>query len=563
MIVELDELTIPALLRRSFTLYRDLPAIAFVGEPPFTYSDVRDQSQVLAARLLNHSIRMGEKVAILGENSPQWVLAYIAITSIGAVAVPVLPGFPDSDARHIIRNSESVTVFVTENQRPKIENEDIPRVHTVFSLDDLSAEPVRTARSTLGEKARRFLAKGGDESPGDAEAVTAPVGPRPDDLAVLIYTSGTTGHSKGVMLTHRNIVSDVVNGIERFPLDSSDRFLSILPLSHTFEATGGMLCPLAVGVSIFYMQGLPTARKLLAAMQLVKPTGLLSVPLVVDNIYQKRILGQIKAKKLGGLYKISLFRKILNRMAGKKLIRSLGGHLRFFMLGGAATNEELEVFLQDAGIGYSTGYGMTEASPILTINPFGKVRMGSCGRPIPGVEVRILDPDPATGVGEIIVRGPNIMKGYYKNEDITRQAFLEDGWLKTGDLGLLDSDGYLYIKGRSKNVIVDASGENIYPETIEQKLMNNPYIQQAIVHQHEGRLIARAYLDQDVLDQDLGRHNLTEAEAGSLIRELLERIRIEVNQQLPAFSTIQEIIEHPDPFEMTPTKKIKRYLYTQ
>jgi long-chain acyl-CoA synthetase len=310
------------------------------------------------------------------------------------------------------------------------------------------------------------------------------------------------------------------------------------------------------------MKGLPAPTKLIAAMQTVKPTAVLTVPLIMDAIYRKRVLASIKAGRLGWLYSFGPLRKIINRAAGKKLIAALGGKLRFFMLGGASLNEDLETFLRDAGIGYSTGYGMTEASPILTINPFQDVRVGSCGKPLPGVDIRIHDPDPATGVGEILVRGPNMMKGYYRNEEATAGVFVEDGWLRTGDLGLLDREGYLYIKGRSKNVIVGPSGENIYPEIIEHQLIKNPYVSQAIVYLRDGRLVARLYLDQDMLDQEFGHLKLSEPDLRKAVLKLLETIRAETNRQLPAFSAIQDVAEQPEPFELTPTNKVKRYLYT-
>jgi long-chain acyl-CoA synthetase len=560
--MDLEDLTIPALLKRSVNLYGNLPALASVGESPITYARMNRDSEDLAGRLRDLGIRRGQTVAILGENSPRWVLAYLAILSIGAVAVPILPGFPDADIRHIIRNSEAVTLFASRQLRPKIEGPELAGVHTIFSLDDFSTETMAAERG-LVDKARDMLHRVGERARVDAEPAPGSSGPAPGDLAVVIYTSGTTGHSKGVMLTHRNIVSDVISSIEKFPIDSRDRFLSLLPLSHTFEATGGLLCPLGAGVSIYYIKGLPTPKRLLTAMQTVKPTGFLTVPLIMDKIYRTQVLREIKARRLHRLCRIVFLRKLVNRLAGRKLIRAFGGHLRFIILGGATVNEDLEVFLQDAGIAYSTGYGMTEASPILAITPCGSPRTGSCGQPIRGVEMKIFEPDAATGIGEIIVRGPNVMKGYYKNPEATDAAFLEGRWLRTGDLGRFDGDGYLYIKGRSKNVIVGPSGENVYPELIEQKLTRSPYVQQAIAYQDGRDLLARVYLDQDVLDQEFEHGRLGEHESRALREDLLERIRVQVNMELPAFSRLQRILEQPEPFELTPTRKIKRYLYTR
>ncbi|MCI0512554.1 AMP-binding protein [candidate division KSB1 bacterium] len=563
MNIELGKLTIRELMEQSFRLYESLPSIAYVGESPITYGELRSTVLKIATYLLEHNISKGDRVALVGDNSPNWVIAYLATTLLGAVAVPVLPGFPDTATRHILRISESVAVFISQKYRTKIEGMETSKLQTIFSLEDFSVQtsiPEKNLKHL--EKTTQLLIKRHGKHPGTDEIINEFPGPEPDDLAAIIYTSGTTGHSKGVMLTHRNITFDVVNSIKKFPINSNDRFLSILPLSHTFEATGGMLCPLAVGVNIYYMQGLPTPQRLLQSMESVKPTGVLMVPLVMDKIYRKRILPKFQSKKLlFKLYQQTFFRKKFNHLAGKKLIQSLGGQLRFFMFGGASLNEDVEVFLRDAKISYSTGYGMTETSPIMTINPFGKVRVGSCGQVIPGIELKIHQPDAVTGIGEIIVRGPIVMQGYYNNPEATNEVFLEGGWLKTGDLGYFDSDQYLFIKGRSKNVIIGSSGENIYPEIIEQQLLQSPYIQEVVVYQSEGKLIAKAYLDYDVLDQKFGRNALNETEKLKLTHDILEQVRLEINAQLPTFSAINKIVEYPEPFEKTPTNKVKRYLY--
>ncbi|MFO7891560.1 MAG: AMP-binding protein [bacterium] len=560
---EITELTVPALLDKSFDFFAELPCLAFAGEEPLDFKTVAEKKIWLSAKLLSYNIQRGDKVSILGDNSPNWVIAYLAITDIGAVAVPILTGFPEADIRHIIRNSESKAVFITNNYVSKVEDLEESELGLIFSLEDFTEKHIKKVKQRkLDKDIMKFIK--GDKINYDLKKLTVSFPkPVPDDLAAIIYTSGTTGHSKGVMLTHKNIASDVLNALKKFPLTPDDRFLSILPLAHTFEATGGMLCPLVAGVSIFYMKGLPTPKKLLAGMQTVKPTGVLTVPLVVDKIYRKKILPNIQSKKITAfLYKIFPFRKMLNKIAGKKLVSSLGGHLRFFMFGGASLNPDVENFLRDAKISYSTGYGLTETSPILTINPFGKVKVGSCGQAIPGVDIKIHNPDPETNVGEIIVNGPNIMYGYYKNPKATKEMFISDGWLKTGDLGYLDDDDYLYIKGRSKNVIVDASGENIYPEIIEQQLLQNPYIQQVIVFKKEGRLIAKVYPDYDILNEEFEFKNKDESETAALVKDVLENIRNEINQTLPAYSAISKIEEQPEPFEMTPTNKVKRYLYT-
>ncbi|MBN2029518.1 AMP-binding protein [bacterium] len=562
MRITLGKNTIRNLIERSMDLYAKNPCLAFVGDKPILYEHMAGKIHELASDLIGQGIEKGDRIAILGDNAPNWVIAYLTITSIGAVAVPILPGFPDADIRHILRDAETTALFISEKYRSALEELGKSHLRLLYSLENFHKEKIKSFDLNKIKNPIQELHKKFGKRPTHQEVFEASPRPEPEDLAAIIYTSGTTGFSKGVMLTHNNIVTDVIFGIEKFPIDSRDRFLSILPLSHTFEATGGMLCPLAVGICIYYMKGLPTPQKLLSAMETVKPTGVLTVPLVVDKIYRKRILPKLMGKKITAqLFRKAFFRKRLHQMAGKKLIHSLGGKLRFFMFGGASLNEDVEIFLRDAKISYATGYGMTETSPIITINPFGKVKLGSCGQPIPGIEVKIHDPDPQTGIGEIIVKGPIVMQGYYKNPEATRNTFLDPDWLRTGDLGYFDEEGYLFIKGRSKNVIVGSNGENIYPEIIEQQLLISPYIQEVIVYSWDDLVYAKAYLDQDVLDQEYERKAIPANQRDAYRKTILESIRSEINQQLPGFSKIKEIIEYPEPFEKTPTNKVKRYLY--
>jgi long-chain acyl-CoA synthetase len=554
MIVTIEKLTIKHLVQRSFSLYHSLPCLAFFDEKPITYAEVQNQVYQLSSKLVALGIQKGDRVGLLGDNCPNWTISYLAITSMGAVAVPILPGFTENDIRHIIRHAGCKAIFVGEKYRSKLEElEAYPLI--ILSLEDQSVEDTQKTQPWLYDKAR-VKAK----SP-KTTTINLPE-PNEDDLAAIIYTSGTTGNSKGVMLTHRNIAYDVVHAIERFPIDSNDRFLSILPLSHAFETTGGMLCPITVGVSIYYLKGMPTPQKLLTATEIVKPTGILTVPLVVDKIFRKRILPKFQnSKLLSRLYAKPFFRKRLHKMAGKKLIKSLGGSLRFFMFGGASLNLDVETFLREAEISYSSGYGMTETSPIMTINPFGAVKVGSCGKSIPGIEMKILQPNPETGIGEIVVRGHIVMEGYYKNPTATAETFLPDSWLNTGDLGYFDEEGYLFIKGRSKNVIVGPSGENIYPEIVEQKLQQSPFIMESVVYSQKGRLTAKVYLDSDVMDQEMAKRGIDNTQFAVFITEVLENARKATNQELPAFSAVTQILQHPEPFEKTPTNKVKRYLY--
>jgi long-chain acyl-CoA synthetase len=544
--IDLDKLTVNRLMNQSFQKYAALPSIGTVGQSPMTYAELEAAVASRIKDLRARGIRKGDRVVILGDNCPNWVIAYLATTFEGIVAVPILPGFSEDNIRHIVLDSGAVAAFAAAKFIPRLEGVDPLRI--LWSMEDFSI--------AWADPARRIEPSG----PGAPQTE-----PEPGDLAVIIYTSGTTGHSKGVMLTHDNLVFDTINALKKFPLTSNDVFLSILPLSHTFEATGGMLCPLTMGVSILYMQGLPTPQTLLRSMETARPTGVLTVPLVMDKIYRKRILPKLQAKAVTRrLYGIPFFRKLLNRIAGKKLVQSLGGRLRFFMFGGAALNEDVEVFLRDAGIQYSTGYGMTETSPIMTINPFGHVKVGSCGQPIPDIEMTIHDPDPRTGIGEIVVKGRIVMKGYYHNEAATNEAFLPDGWLRTGDLGVFDSEHYLFIKGRSKNIVVGANGENIYPEIIEARMLQRfPIVAQTVVYSINQRLFCKAYLDPETAEAELGLAAKTPDQAETAVKSAFEAIRTQMNAELPAFSSIHRMTWQREPFELTPTNKVKRFLYTQ
>ena len=297
-------------------------------------------------------------------------------------------------------------------------------------------------------------------------------------------------------------------------------------------------------------------------MQTEKPTGCLSVPLIMDKIYRKRILSEIKSSSITWtLYQFPLTRKLIHRKAGKKLIEAFGGNFKFFIFGGASISQDVEVFMKESKIPYTTGYGMTEASPIVTFNPVEAVKHGSCGKPISCVELRIYNPDPHTGIGEVLVRGENVMQGYFQNPEATKEVFLDGGWLRTGDLGYLDSENYLFLKGRSKNVIIGPSGENIYPEMIEQVILQHPQIQETIVYEDGDKLIAIAFPDYDFIDKMLNEKPEDKLPMEKKIQNVLEELRKEINTHLPNFSQINKIIERTEPFEMTPTKKIKRYLY--
>jgi len=383
-----------------------------------------------------------------------------------------------------------------------------------------------------------------------------------DDLAAILYTSGTTGHSKGVMLTHGNIVYDAYATIVLVNIKEGDRMLSILPLYHTYEATLGLVTPLMVGASVYYLDKPPTPAVLLPALKKIQPTIMLSVPLVIEKIYHGKILHEINKKGfVRSLYKVPFLRKKINQAAGKKLYETFGGKLKMFCIGGAALSKDVEIFLREAKFPYSVGYGLTETSPLVTGTPPETTRLSSAGITLVGMQVKILSPDFETGEGEVLIKGPNVMKGYYKDEEKTKAVFTDDGWFRSGDLGLI-KDGYLYLKGRSKNVIIGTNGKNIYPEEIESLINENEYVLESLVVEKDKKLIAKVHFNNDILDEKYNFQKLSDPEARAKKNELMNELLKYVNERISTFSRLNGIIEQQEPFEKTPTKKIKRYLYT-
>ncbi len=565
---DLQELTLPALLERSFALYYEQECVCSIDSKATTYAHFYEKINDVVNQLESLGVHHGDHIAILSENMPNWVVAYFAITSIGAIAVPILPDFHMSEVHHILKDAPVKGIFVSEKHLDTIleqeENSLIFAINTntLTMIDELSktgkiAEKLEQFKKSANELREKLPAS---NKTSDEESME--FRPSEDDLAVLIYTSGTTGHSKGVMLTHKNLVSNAMSIHATVAITSKDRFLSILPLAHTFECTTGMLVPLLHGSSIYYLNKIPTPTILLKAMSTVKPTFMLSVPLVIEKICKTKVFPKFHANiVIDTLYKIPFFRKLINKAAGKKLLESFGGELVFFGIGGAPLSPYIEKFLIEAKFPYSIGYGLTETSPMLAGTTVGKTKLKSTGPALDGIELKLRDFNPQTKQGEIIARGPNIMQGYYKDPERTAEVLDDKGWLATGDLGYFDDDGYLFISGRIKNVIIGASGENIYPEQIEATINENEYVADSLVYDQDGRLIARIHLDYERIDQKFASNEHADSELHDDIEAYLEEMRVETNKKLSSFTKISKYIEQSESFVKTPTKKIKRYLY--
>ncbi|MDD3860387.1 MAG: AMP-binding protein, partial [Bacteroidales bacterium] len=379
------------------------------------------------------------------------------------------------------------------------------------------------------------------------------------DIAVIIYTSGTTGNSKGVMLSHKNLMFNAKQSGILQPIFEKDVFLSFLPLSHAYENTLGLLLPMQNGASVYYLRKLPTPAILLPALEQVKPSIMLSVPLIIEKIYRNKIMPTINSKKITKfLYKIPTTRKVLNAAAGRKLMKSFGGNIRFFGIGGAKLDSVVEKFLLEAKFPYAIGYGLTETSPLIAgVNP-KTVRLNSTGPAIEDIELKLIDINPATGEGEICVKGDMVMQGYYKEPEKTREVLSEDGWFKTGDLATLDKDGFVFIKGRSKNVIVGSNGENIYPEEIESVINNFEFVLESLVVEEKGRLVAMVHLNMDELEKQYKNMKLG---IDDKIEDLKKDLLVYINSKVNKISFIKTITVRKTPFEKTPTQKIKRYKY--
>jgi long-chain acyl-CoA synthetase len=542
------KLTLAAAFSETLKKFGDHPAYSFVGEEPVTWETAYSRITSLSALLEANGICQGDRVALLSNNMPNWGLAYFSITFMGAVVVPILPDFSATEVANVIEHSGAKAAFVSSALFPKIENCNSEDLNFIIQIEDFSF--LKSKNSAV------HFRKG---SVPEKDYVI-----NEDDIASIIYTSGTTGRSKGVMLTHRNIVFNAMKGYVIQPIDENDRFLSVLPLSHSYENTLGLILPMLGGSSVHYLKKPPTPSVLLPALAQVRPTMMLTVPLIIEKIYFNKILPAFTDNFfMKMLYSIPFLRKKLNSVAGKKLKTTFGGHLKFFGIGGAKLNRSVEQFLVEAKFPYAIGYGLTETAPLLAgANPQKSV-FDSTGPAIEGIELKINNPDSKTGEGEIWAKGPNVMKGYYKEPEMTAEVITHDGWFRTGDLGLLDKRGNLYIKGRLKNMILSSSGENIYPEEIESVINNFRFVVESLVIQQKGKLVAYVHLNMEELEKKY--HHLKAdmtKQWDEKKEELLDELKEYVNSHVSKFSQINKVVLQPVPFQKTATLKIKRFLYT-
>lgn len=521
--------------------FSERPVFSISGGDTITYDQFGSKVNSLATILAGNGIKKGDKVAVLGASMPNWPISYFATISITALVVPILPDFTAFEIANVIKHSGAKALVVSSRLGYKVSKKLRERLQLVINMDKLDIISSKSQVETSSVEIER---------------------PTSEDLATIIYTSGTSGASKGVMLTHSNLVAQVEMSKWLFPINRYDTFLSILPLSHAYECSIGMLYPVSQGSCVVYLNGAPTPSLLMPALSQVKPTIMLSVPLIVDKIYKLKIRPLFtKNIFLRALYSIRFIRRVLHRIAGKKLLETFGGNLRFFGVGGSKLDGAVEQFLLDAGFPYAIGYGLTETSPLLSGAAPGNVKWQSTGQALKGVQMKIINPN-SKNIGEIVVKGPNIMKGYYKDPKNTEKAFTPDGWFRTNDLGYIDKDGFLFMKGRKDNMIVSGNGENIYPEEIESVINDFDLVMESLVIEKKGKLIAKVHFNYDEIKN--GDYLISDSAALSY-KEKLDKIKREllefVNDRVNKSSKIAQIEDQLAPFEKTATQKIKRFLY--
>lgn len=520
------------------------------------YKDLAREIARIHILLEAAQIKKGDKIALIGKNNIPWCTTYLAVVTYGAVIVPILQDFHADSIQHIINHSDSVLLFTSNQIWDSIDEDSMPAIRGAFSINSLEMKCLYQQKS---ENLSNIVA-----SLDDKMSDKYPNGYNPEDikyakvdnseLVLINYTSGTTGFSKGVMLTANNLAGNVTHSHKLELLFRGQNIVSFLPLAHAYGCAFEFLYSLSAGAHTTLLGKAPSPKILSEAFAEIKPNLIISVPLVIEKIYKKSILPQIEKPAIKMALKIPIIRDQIYAKIRKGLMEGLGGNFTEVIIGGAAFNSEVEAFLYKIKFPFTVGYGMTECAPLISYAHNYDFVPTSCGKPLEGImEVRIDSPDPHNVVGEIQVKGENVMIGYYKNENATKATFTEDGWLKTGDLGTLGKDNRLYIRGRSKTMLLGPNGQNIFPEEIEARLNNMPFVLECLVVQRNGKLVALAHPDYESMDAAHVDH--------SMLPAIMEENRLSLNKMLASYENVSAIQVFPSEFEKTPKKSIKRYLY--
>lgn len=538
------------LFAQSFKQNWDLPIFTDYQGEGYSYGQADQKIRNLHCFFRESGLVKGDKIAILGRNSSNWGISFLAVVSYGAVAVPVLPDFNADDVHHILKHSEAKLLLGNDQLLEKIDYSLIPGIQGVISLISFSLLYGLTPdASSIAEKCLH----------GDFAGIVNPEvfqleETDQDDLCVISYTSGTSGFTKGVMLPVRSILSNIIYARENMPLQSGHCIVSFLPMAHVFGLLFEFLFPVTLGCHITFLTKAPTPQVITKAFGDVRPHLILSVPLVIEKIYKKRILPTIEKPAVKILLKVPGISSILKKKIRAKLTETFGGRFFEIVIGGAPLSAEVEAFFRKIKFPFTIGYGMTECAPLISYAAWYSTRPASAGKLVDRMQMKIDSEDPYNVVGEILVKGDNLMTGYFKNEEATLAAIDSEGWLHTGDLGVTDADNFIYIRGRSKNMLLGPSGQNIYPEELEAKLSNQPYVQECVVIEREGKLVALIYPEKETIQAE----GVNEEQLESIMNEN----RLRVNRELPRYEHISRIELVEEEFEKTPKRNIKRYLYT-
>jgi long-chain acyl-CoA synthetase len=529
----------------------EIEALSNYHEKGYTYKDIAEIIAKHHIAFREYGINEGDKIAMIGRNSANWCAIYLSVVTYGAVIVPILPDFRPDDLHNIINHSDSRLLFVDDKIWEQLEADKMKEIMCAVSLDNFEMLMSRSIKHSeiYGSLGASFRAAYPDFKPGDIRYS----GIDNEKLAVISYTSGTTGFSKGVMVPHRSLAANIRFAQQNMPLDPGDPVVSFLPLAHTFGGAFEFLFPFTYGCHITILTKTPSPQILIQAFKEINPRLILSVPLVIEKVYKKQILPVISKPHMKALLMVPGVNKVLHNKIRDKLVATFGGRFKEIVIGGAAFNADAEKFFRTIGLRFSVGYGMTECGPLISYRSWDTTQLGASGKAVDTLEVQIDSDDQENTVGEIILRGDNVMLGYYKNEAATREVIDEEGWLHTGDLGVIDRDGNIYIRGRSKNMLLGPSGKNIYPEEIESQINNYRYVTESVVISEDNKLVGLIFPDYEQLNKD----GITE----TTISGALETIRKDVNSRLPDYMSVTKFRVHPEEFAKTPKRSIKRYLY--
>lgn len=535
-------------IRRNWTF----KALSDYKGDDFTYGDVANKIERLHKFLEYAGVKPGDKVALIGKNSARWCIIYLSVVSYGAVVVPILPDFKPADIHEIVNHSDSTLLFAEQALFETMDFEQMPKIMGSIKINGFSIQAERS-QSVIDAWEKSGVDKPITNNGNNPGSFSIPQIEN-DKLAVISYTSGTTGFAKGVMIPHNSLAANIRYAQRNMPLNSGDRIVSFLPLAHTFGCAFEFLFPFTLGCHITILTKTPSPQVIVQAFQEVRPSLILSVPLVIEKIYKKRVLPTISKPLMKALLHIPVINKLILGKVRAKLLDVFGGNFREVVLGGAPFNKETERFFKKIKFPFTVGYGMTECGPLISYVNWRENPPGASGRIVDTLEIKIDSPDPNNIPGEIMVKGENVMIGYYKNEEATKEVLDSDGWLHTGDLGLIDKKGNIYIKGRIKSMLLGPSGKNIYPEEIESILNNKFGVGETVIVQRNDKLVARIFPDQEYIQ----RYHVS----NDALQKLFDGYKKEINELLPAYMNIAQVEIQKEEFVKTPKRSIKRFLYS-